>query len=300
MKSRLSTLVLVLILNALILSGLGAAPVYAERTGSYIVQPGDTLITIAARHGVSVSQLARANGLSWNSWVYVGQRLIIPGPQPGPSTLYIVRRGDTLSRIASRFGTTVLGIMSANRLTSTRIYGGQRLVVPGSQPGPAHDAVDGWVGTIVQLPPGSQHKDYFERADAQRFGIGGKTDAVQQRIEEYRWTGAQVRVWGQLRTDVPSYGSRHITVERIEAVSGPAVESRNLSPFAFPSASSVLPADRGGTYHPWSAMDGLLESAHTLNAVQIVGNSVREFEDIGSSVQAGPQVRFHDVPTDVV
>ena len=45
---------------------------------------------------------------------------------------------------------------------------------------------------------------------------------------------------------------------------------------------------------------GLLESAHTLNAVQIVGNSVGEFEDIGSSVQAGPEVRFHVVPTAVV
>jgi lipoprotein-anchoring transpeptidase ErfK/SrfK len=42
------------------------------------------LVKIAARHGISVSQLARANGLRWNSWVYVGQRLTIPG-QAGTS-----------------------------------------------------------------------------------------------------------------------------------------------------------------------------------------------------------------------
>jgi lipoprotein-anchoring transpeptidase ErfK/SrfK len=36
-------------------------------------------VGIAARHGIGVSQLAAANGLQANSWVYVGQRLSIPG-----------------------------------------------------------------------------------------------------------------------------------------------------------------------------------------------------------------------------
>ena len=242
----------------LIIVALGATPVHAESTGTYIVQPGDTLLSIAARHGVSVSQLARANGLRWNSWVYVGQRLIIPGPQPGPGTVYIVQRGDTLFSIAHRSGTTVQEIMRANGLRSTRIYAGQRLIIPGSQPGPV--TVDGWVGTIVQLPPGSQHKDYFERNDGQRFGIEGANDTVGEQIREYRWTGAQVRVWGQLHTNVPSYAGRNIQVERIEAVSGPAVEARNLSPFASPSASSVFPSDRGGTYHAFSVIDGALST----------------------------------------
>jgi lipoprotein-anchoring transpeptidase ErfK/SrfK len=44
-----------------------------------VVRPGDSLIGIAARHGVSVSRLAASNGLRVNSWVYVGQRLRIPG-----------------------------------------------------------------------------------------------------------------------------------------------------------------------------------------------------------------------------
>jgi lipoprotein-anchoring transpeptidase ErfK/SrfK len=43
------------------------------------VRPGDTLVGIAVRHGVSVSRLAAANGLRTNSWVYAGQRLRIPG-----------------------------------------------------------------------------------------------------------------------------------------------------------------------------------------------------------------------------
>jgi len=62
---------------------LGTATVFAVDE-AYVVQPGDTLLHIAARHDVSVSQLASANGLRWNSWIYVGQQLTIPG-QAGPS-----------------------------------------------------------------------------------------------------------------------------------------------------------------------------------------------------------------------
>jgi hypothetical protein len=126
---------------------------------------------------------------------------------------------------------------------------------------PASSAVDGWLGTIVKLPPGNQHGGYFERDDGQRFGIGGTDDAVRYQIQEAQWTGAQVRVWGQLYTGVPAVEARHIDVERIEVVSGPSVEARNLSPFASPSVSSALPSDRGGTYHAFSAIDGLLESS---------------------------------------
>jgi hypothetical protein len=125
---------------------------------------------------------------------------------------------------------------------------------------PVSGSVDGWVGIIVKLPPGSQLGGYFEREDGQRFGIWGSEGAMRQQVEQYRWTGAQVQVWGQLLTDVPDVEGRQIQVERIEVLSGPAVEPRNLSPFAVPSASSVLPSDRWGTYHPWSAIDGLLSS----------------------------------------
>ena len=49
------------------------APAAAPATGNaYIVKAGDTLLTIAARHGLRVSQLAAANGLAWNTWVYAG------------------------------------------------------------------------------------------------------------------------------------------------------------------------------------------------------------------------------------
>ena len=57
-----------------------SAPAAPAASATYAVRPGDSLIGIAARHGIGVSQLAAANGLRMTSWVYVGQRLRIPGP----------------------------------------------------------------------------------------------------------------------------------------------------------------------------------------------------------------------------
>ncbi len=113
--------------------------------GVYIVQHGDTLTGIAQRHGLRVSQLASTNGLYWNSWVYVGQRLTIPGQvtspiQPSPSSgVYIVKYGDSLSKIAHLYGVSVWALQNANNLWNPNlIYVGQRLIIHdgGSAPAP--------------------------------------------------------------------------------------------------------------------------------------------------------------------
>lgn len=120
----------------------------------YVVQRGDTLLSIALKHGIRVSQLASANGLAWNAWVYAGQRLVIPGGSaspapPSPGGTHTVQRGDTLFSIARRHGTTVASLRATNGLRSNTIYVGQRLTLPGgdapapsgpapSQPAPGH------------------------------------------------------------------------------------------------------------------------------------------------------------------
>lgn len=99
----------------------------------YVVVRGDTLYSIARRYNTTVDAIMRANGLTGSN-IYVGQRLTIPGPgAPPPPTgqVHIVQTGDTLYSIARRYGTTVDAIMTANGLTSTNIYVGQRLIIPG-------------------------------------------------------------------------------------------------------------------------------------------------------------------------
>jgi LysM repeat protein len=119
-----------------------AAPEPAPLADGYVVKAGDTLNAIAARYGVSTSALARANGIRNINRIYIGQRLAIPGrtvssaPATGGSSatatggVYIVQRGDTLSRIAARNGTTVRALMAINNIANPdRIWVGQRIAI---------------------------------------------------------------------------------------------------------------------------------------------------------------------------
>lgn len=104
----------------------------------YVVRSGDTLSTIASRHGVTIVGLRSANGLRGNT-IQPGQKLRIPGTgsaaqaEEAASTMYTVRRGDSLTRIASQRGTTVEALRHHNGLRNDTIQPGQTLVIPGRQ-----------------------------------------------------------------------------------------------------------------------------------------------------------------------
>jgi membrane-bound lytic murein transglycosylase D len=110
---------------------------------SYKVRSGDSLGKIASRHGVTVAQLKSWNHLRSNT-IKAGQRLYIykkgssgysstsSKSSSGSSSNYVtytVRSGDTLSKIASRYGTTVSKIQKANGIGS-KIRAGQKLRIP--------------------------------------------------------------------------------------------------------------------------------------------------------------------------
>jgi peptidoglycan lytic transglycosylase D len=132
------------------------------RDASYTVRRGDTLSTIARRHGVRMSQLVSLNGLKSRNRIRVGQKLRLPGdgkttsqvayktekkakakkapvarvarsespaelPEDG---IYRVQRGDNLTEIADRFGLRVSELVALNGLASRhRIAIGQKLRV---------------------------------------------------------------------------------------------------------------------------------------------------------------------------
>lgn len=109
--------------------------------GVHIVQSGQTLSSIAARYGTTVTALMRANGLSNPNFIWVGQRLVVPSADGGNSSgggsssgggVHVVRRGETLSSIAARYGTSVSALMRANGLSNPNfIWVGQRLRISG-------------------------------------------------------------------------------------------------------------------------------------------------------------------------
>lgn len=102
----------------------------------HTVTRGQTLSGIAVHYGVRLSALAEANGISHTSYVYVGQKLCIPGsggPAPSPEGFYYtVRPGDTLSSLAYQYGTSVAAIMNANGISHpNRVLAGQTIFIPG-------------------------------------------------------------------------------------------------------------------------------------------------------------------------
>lgn len=172
---------------------------------TYVVQRGDTLSAIAARYGLSIWALIEANGLrNWNL-LYVGQELIIPGdmggedppsasPKPQPTateipgshpipTTYTVHRGDTLTQIAARFGTTVYALAQLNGIANpSMIYVGQVLRLSSA----AAPVVTG-AGKLIVVDLSEQHLYAYE-GDRLVFSFVASTGAAPYytRVGEYR------------------------------------------------------------------------------------------------------------------
>ncbi|MFB9954053.1 lytic transglycosylase [Cellulomonas denverensis] len=117
-----------------------AAP--AATGGSHTVARGETVSGIAARYGTTVAAVVSANGLNAQAFIREGQTLTIPGAGAATSTTtaapaatggsHTVARGETVSGIAARYGTTVAAVVSANGLNAQAfIREGQTLTIPG-------------------------------------------------------------------------------------------------------------------------------------------------------------------------
>lgn len=97
----------------------------------YTVEPGDTLDDIAQRHGTTVSALSSENGFADPNRITAGTTISLPD-QGSASAHHVVRRGETLSAIASRHGTSVAQLAEWNGLASTQwVMAGQRLDIAG-------------------------------------------------------------------------------------------------------------------------------------------------------------------------
>src|SRR5215217_7238821 len=107
----------------------------------YIVARGDTLKSLAARYQSTVENIMANNpSIKSANLIYEGQRLNIyavapgttpPPPPPSSGQTYYVQKGDTLRKIAARFGTTVDAILKINSISNPNvIYVGQAISIP--------------------------------------------------------------------------------------------------------------------------------------------------------------------------
>lgn len=97
----------------------------------YTVVAGDTLWKIAQQFGTTVDAIAMANNLDPNKYLVVGQQILIQGasaPPPAQTLVYTVQPGDSLWKIANKYGTTVDNLAMLNRIDPGKpIYAGQKL-----------------------------------------------------------------------------------------------------------------------------------------------------------------------------
>ncbi len=123
----------IFISGLLALGGLAFGPEPpAARAAAYQVQQGDSLYLIAKRYNTTVSALQQANGLA-GDYLEAGRQLQIPGTgssQNSRSGAYTVTSGDTLFKIAQRYGTTVGALRQANGIWGDYLDVGEKLNLP--------------------------------------------------------------------------------------------------------------------------------------------------------------------------
>lgn len=99
-----------------------------SETITYTVKKGDTLSGIASRYGTTYQKLAEINGIADPDKIYAGQVIKINGSST--SIIYTVKKGDTLTAIAKKYGTTINKIVNDNNIADpNKIYTGQKLVI---------------------------------------------------------------------------------------------------------------------------------------------------------------------------
>ncbi|WP_186377446.1 MULTISPECIES: N-acetylmuramoyl-L-alanine amidase AmiB [Yersinia] len=124
-----------------------AKPAATGKSQIHKVQRGETLSGIASQYGVSMALLRQNNTLK-NDVVWVGQRLKVPAsgtaaaaapravakakPSKSQPVKHQVKRGDTLSAIAARYGVSMSEIERANKIKSGNVQLGQTLTIPQS------------------------------------------------------------------------------------------------------------------------------------------------------------------------
>ena len=160
----------------------------ATSSGSYVVQPGDTLTGIAARAGLSPGSLAAGNGLDLNGVLISGTVLHLSGASSAAApastavpvslttitssgSAYVVQPGDTLTAIAARAGLSTGSLAAANGLDPNGVLvSGTVLHLSGSAAPVASSATSQPVGAVAEGSPTDPPYPTPERVSSGQVG----------------------------------------------------------------------------------------------------------------------------------
>ena len=226
----------------------GAGGLMQDGTGRYRIASGDTLGGIGRRFGVSVGQLRDWNGLP-SSRIRAGRYLIVRpegaaapakyDSSSAPTGSYTVRRGDSLSRIAKRYGVSVSRLKGWNGLVGDRLQVGDKLRVPApkqsaSAPKPVRRA------STRSAAIASSTRSAAPGPGQYRIRSGDSLGAIADR---FGVSVSELKRWNKLRSSRIRAGKYLIV--RPEAVSAPKLASR---PTTAESAKKSVTAATGERY----------------------------------------------------
>lgn len=220
---------------------------------SYAVKKGDSLWAIAKRHNVSLSELYTANGLNQNSVLKIGQQIQIPveggtaavktetadAYQPSGYNVvsedYTVKAGDNLSKIASKFDTSVSALKAANNKTSNVIRVGEKLMVPVGAAAASGISAAPEVSTqksvaLSSIPTGRTHTvkaGEYPGTIARQYGMTTSELLAVNGISDPR----KIQIGQKLNVSVTgSAANVDSKVKTVPAASAPTVTSTNNAP----------------------------------------------------------------------
>jgi LysM repeat protein len=159
-----------------------------EAASFHVVRVGETLAGIASRYGITVEQLAEANGITDPSRIYIGTRLSLTGEsfvaedtESAAASTHTVAAGETLGSIARRYGVDVDELARSNGISDpNRIQVGQQLAISGG----------GWICPVAGA---SYFNDWGFPRSGERFHQG--TDLMAPRgTEVLAPVGGQIKL----------------------------------------------------------------------------------------------------------
>lgn len=208
----------------------------------YTLRDGETVAKVAARAGMDAGTLLKINGLSESRRIIAGTRLLVPdegGAEPEhiaafhaptvveivdrPERFYQVRGGDSLGRIASRFGVASDDLRRWNGMRNNHVFVGQRLLVAQ----PTRETVRTTQTGARQVIDARATKTLVYRPD--RHHAVARGDTLSGIAARYEVSMDDLRRWNGLRGSVIRVGQRlqvaRATTQALaaERAAGPAV-----------------------------------------------------------------------------
>lgn len=94
------------------------------------VERGDTLSEIAERYGLDLETMVKVNQIEADRPIHPGDRIQLSARRAALPKLYVVKPGDTLAKVAKRYGISQKALLDVNRLRDRKVRPGQKLVLP--------------------------------------------------------------------------------------------------------------------------------------------------------------------------